>query len=145
MITAPPADEIGVWVLASGMPGLNYVYPPSGKFPRMQLAYTNGAIIRPIKGRMDERLPQIIAARDLPTIAHGAMFYEHGPGYHYFLMDQNSPNMLADVVIKDAFQITNDAEYMITVFPALYKFETNREYLDRIELPSVTTKIHLAP
>jgi hypothetical protein len=41
------------------------------------------------------------------------------------------------------YRITNDGDYKLTVCAAIYKWETNRLYLDRIDLPCLTAKLHL--
>jgi len=137
------SKEIDIWVLSSTNAGLVYVYPPSGKPPKLELQDTNGIITQPIKNKMDGELPQRISASDLPLI-RGQLHYP-GAAYKYFMLGKNVPNTLNDFVISDVYQVKEEADYTLTVFPMLYKFETNREYADRIDLPCITTKIHLAP
>ncbi len=139
------SKEIDIWVLSSTNAGLVYVYPPSGKPPKLELQDTNGIIIQPIKNRMDGELPQRLPANDLRKYYSDGLFYGHGVKYKYFMIGKNVPNTLNDFVISDVYQVKEEANYTLTVFPMLYKFETNREYADRIDLPCVTTKIHLAP
>jgi hypothetical protein len=48
--------------------------------------------------------------------------------------------------LNDLYSITNEGDYTLTVRPVLYD-QHNRNYatLDRLDLPSVTTKVHLVP
>ena len=45
------------------------------------------------------------------------------------------------------YSVTNEGDYTLTVQPVLYKRynHTNDAILDRVDLPSVTTKVHLVP
>ena len=138
------AKEIDILVLSSKETGHFYVLPPSGKPPKLELRDTNQVVIQPIKNKMDGELPQRIPASNLAHSQDG-IFPGRGPIYDWFLLGPNSPNMLKAFVIGDVYQIMKEADYTLTVFPVIYKFETNGEYADRIDLPSVTTKIHLAP
>ena len=147
-----PAKEIEILVLPSTNSGLRYVYPPSDKSPSLELRDTNGVVIQAIKNKMDGELPQSISENHLRSWKStfrmwGESFLGRGHGvyYDYFLIATNFPNMLKVVDISDVYKIKKEADYTLTVFPVIYKFETNYQYADRIDLPCVTTKIHLAP
>jgi len=43
------------------------------------------------------------------------------------------------------YSVTNEGDYTLTVQPVLYKKRIETNILDRVDLPSVTTKVHLVP
>ena len=43
------------------------------------------------------------------------------------------------------YSVTNEGDYTLTVQPVLYKRRMDTNVLDRVDLPSVTTKVHLVP
>ena len=121
-----------------------YVLPPSGKPPMQVLRDESGAIIDPVKAKTDGDLPKRISANDLPHSTDGK-FSGHGTMYQYFGLGPTDVNMLADFKISDVYDIKKEGNYTLTVFPAVYKFETNYQYADRVDLPVATTKIFLMP
>ena len=130
--------QIYILVLSSTNAGLDYVHAPSGKPPRLELRNASGVIIPPLTGRTDGNLPEVIASSDLPTHAG------NGPGYYYFLVG-TSPNGLTQFDIGDVFRIQSEGDYTLTALPVLYKFEKDGHHVHRVDLPSVTTKLHLVP
>jgi hypothetical protein len=140
-----PAKEIDIWVLSSTNPGLIYLYPPSGKPPKLELQDSNGVIILPIKNKMDGELPQRLSESNFRKFHFDGFFHGNGAEYGYIMLAKDRPHILTTFAIGDVYQIEKEADYSLTVFPVIYKFETNGEYADRIDLPIVTTKIHLVP
>ena len=55
------------------------------------------------------------------------------------------PGRIISFKLGDLYSITNEGDYTLTVQPVLYKQfnHTNRDILDRVDLPSVTAKVHL--
>jgi hypothetical protein len=48
--------------------------------------------------------------------------------------------------LDEIYSVTNEGDYTLTVQPVLYKrSNTNQATLNRVDLPSVTTKVHLVP
>ena len=49
--------------------------------------------------------------------------------------------------LDEVYSITNEGEYTLTVQPVLYKQRNQADaaILDRMDLTSVTTKVHLVP
>jgi hypothetical protein len=47
--------------------------------------------------------------------------------------------------LDEVYSITNEGDYTLTVQPVLYKKRIETNLLDRVDLPSVSTKIHLMP
>ena len=59
------------------------------------------------------------------------------------------PCNIGYIVFKEVFDLKSEGDYALTVQPVLYRqhFDggTFVGYLDRVDLPSVTTKVHLVP
>ncbi|MGA2870310.1 MAG: hypothetical protein ABSF34_14270 [Verrucomicrobiota bacterium] len=145
-------NEIDIWVLSSAKAELAYVRPPTGKPPKLELRDANGLLIQPVKGMTDDKAPQKISADELPQYDPDDGFFSghwlggHGVKYKYFLIGQGAlPNLLITFSLDNIYHVGKEGDYTLTAFPFIYKFETNGEYLDRIDLPSVTAKIHLKP
>jgi hypothetical protein len=141
-----PAKAIIICVLSSNeIHGLDYVHPPSSKFQRMELRDAEGRLIPPIKNKMNERLAQRIAVSDLPQNHDDGPFRGHGVVFHYFLLAKDAPSDFNEIELHGLYQIKQRAYYSLTVLPVIYKFEADGKYVDRIDLPSVSTKILLDP
>jgi hypothetical protein len=61
------------------------------------------------------------------------------------MLPQNQAIVLKRFAVQDTYQIKERGDYTLTVWPVIYQFSTNRQFLTRIDLPYVTTKIHLEP
>jgi len=120
--------------------GGGYYVAPNGKFAKFELAKINGAIIQQIKGAsLEDQYPQSISVHDFPRWPDGQLkglfgFFSNSP-----------PAQLKEVKIRDIYSINDEGDYTLTVSPVIYKFGTNVGYLDRVDLPSVTSKVHLVP
>lgn len=59
------------------------------------------------------------------------------------------PCQIGFIRFNDVFSIEKEGDYKLTVQPVLYRMHnesgTFQGYLDRVNLPSVTTKVHLVP
>ena len=55
------------------------------------------------------------------------------------------PPYLAFLKLDQIYSVTNEGDYTLTVQPVLYKQRIGTNILDRVDLPSVTTKVHLVP
>jgi hypothetical protein len=57
------------------------------------------------------------------------------------------PPYLGFLKLDEIYSVTNVGDYTLTVQPVLYRRynHTNDAILDRVDLPSVTTKVHLVP
>lgn len=56
------------------------------------------------------------------------------------------PACISSLNLNEQYLITNEGDYTLTVQPVLYMHKSrDSEYLDRVDLPSVTTKFHLFP
>jgi hypothetical protein len=55
------------------------------------------------------------------------------------------PDYLGFLKLDEIYSVTNEGDYTLTVQPVLYKQRIGTNILDRVDLPSVTTKVHLVP
>jgi hypothetical protein len=138
---ADPTDKyvrIGVGtVVSNGLGG--FVGPPNSNFNRFELQDSSGGVVPFVKGaNIQDHLPSRIFINDLPRW-NGGILNNIG-----FLYINFGPSTLRDVKINDFYKITKEGDYKLTVCPAIYKWATNG-FLDRIDLPCVTTTVHLAP
>jgi hypothetical protein len=118
--------------------GGGYYGTPSGKFAKFQLLGTNGIILQPRKGSdMEEQLRPRMSAHDFPRWPDGGL--KHMIGF----FSNSPPAELRECYIYDSYQIKQESDYILNVCAVIYKYETNADYLDRCDLPCVTTKIHL--
>ena len=62
------------------------------------------------------------------------------------LSGQGIAEQISALNLYDLYSITNAGEYTLTVQPVLYLQKSGAsEFLDRVDFPSVTTKVHLVP
>jgi hypothetical protein len=163
--------HVGSIVTNSG-PGL--LPTPDTKFAKLQLLDPNGKVV-PTKpgsalalyeyggtnvsrphpmpswrdGSVEENYPATISDTEYPRWKSGwgqtagrfvkfVGFVSNGPPCHvgYFRFN-------------DIFSVKAEGDYTLTVQPVLYRMHSEggsfQGYLDRVDLPSVTTKVHLVP
>ena len=76
--------------------------------------------------------------------------YKSGSFIHFSGFTSNGPPcQIGYINFNEIFAIKTGGEYTVTVQPVLYRMHneggTFQGYLDRVDLPSVTTKVHLVP
>jgi len=121
-----------------------FVKPPSGKFAKCELQDSNGAVMPPMRGKsMAGELPQTIRLEDLPkTPKFGRNNSLLAGALHLF---QNYPMELLRFTIQDVYLIKTEGDYTLTIWPVIYQFSTDEQFVNRIDLPLVSRKIHLRP
>lgn len=55
------------------------------------------------------------------------------------------PHLIGFLKLDEIYSVTNEGGYTLAVQPVLYKLRVGTNVLDRVDLPSVTTKVHLVP
>ncbi len=88
---------------------------------------------------MEAVFPVKIRAKSLPRWPDG------GLKNNISFLTNGGPYPLTNINLNNVYIVTTEGDYKLTVCPTIYKFESNRQYLDRIELPSVTSQVHLFP
>jgi len=139
------SKKVDIWILSTTDTGL-YVVPPNDNVPRMELRDTNNIIIshidETVKTEFAQRLPRIALRK---YAERWFQFHGNGVQYDYFGVAKGEPSILRTLALNDYWKIDKVSDYSLTVYPVLYKFETNWQFADRIDLPGVTTKLHFAP
>jgi hypothetical protein len=133
----------------------HYLAPVATKFARVELRDSNGAVIKPFPGkRVAGNLPRRIVIKDLPREPIvGTQYRGRGGGLRDWLF--GNPARLSQFVIQNVYPIETEGDYTLTIVAVIYKFpedyESNvplassEQFVTRIDLPTVTTKIHLKP
>lgn len=117
----------------------NYYAPPSGKLAKFELRDANGVLVLPKKtAKLEGQFASRISVKDLPKWADGSLQYLP-------FWSNSPPARLKDFRISDVYLINTGGIYTFTVCPVIYQFETNRKYLDRIDLPCISTNMYLFP
>ncbi len=130
----PPTARAGVHALGE-LRNVNGV-PPSGLSFR-----TNPAWLSLESGLVVSTFPETISTNVYPIGDTDQM-----PGEIWSLTNR-LPAYISLLEMDKVYCVTNEGDYTLTVQPVLYKQGdyTDASILDRVDLPSVTTKIHLAP
>ena len=63
--------------------------------------------------------------------------------HNYFILVKDEPSEFKEIYLNEVFNIKERGYYLLTIFPVIYKFEADRNYVDRIDLPSVRANILL--
>ena len=130
-----------------------YFTPPHNLFPKFELKSADGNILQPYPGCvMEMACPKRIPVRSYPSYKVSYLVGE------IWFVTNGPPSSTPPKEISAYYSITNEGDYTLTVHPVLYQNrtgrkidikkdfqETNTNYFDRVDLPSVTTKVHLLP
>jgi hypothetical protein len=123
---------------------LGCVKPPNDRLARFELQDSNRVVILPEIGKeLAAEMPQTIQSQDLPRTPK---FGRNNPVLIGFLpLSQNIPILLKEFYIQDAYQIKDEGDYTATIWPTIYRFSTNKQFVVRMDFPPVSMKIHLTP
>jgi hypothetical protein len=130
---------VGIGSAQFNCPG-ELVAPQGNLFRGFELRSADGKIVPFAKGRSPVgSAPARIALRDLPRRPGGGLadvirFFTNSP-----------PIPLATIRLGDLYRIATEGDYALTVSPIVYRFGTNDLFVDRIDLPTLSTNVHLAP
>ena len=130
----------------------DYFAPPRDYLEKFELKSPEGKVIQPnsehiLEKNWPSRIPvKLFSPLKVGPLAGEIWFVTNGP-----------PCPISYQEFRD-YAITNEGDYTLTVRPVLYQnrtgkkieltkdfYETNTNYFDRVDLPSVTTKVHLKP
>lgn len=117
-----------------------YVGSPKGTFTKFELRDSNCVIVPFSQGiNLESKPPFKLNLGDLPRWPNG------GLKSHIGFFTNGGPWFLDDVNLNEVYKIEHEGDYALTVCPVIYKFGTNAQYLDRVNMPCIATKIHLKP
>ena len=94
--------------------------------------------------------PETLSDLEFPRWRVNAYGHQGGSYIHFAGFTSNGPPChIGNIYFNDIFAIKTAGDYTVTVQPVLYRMHneagTFQGYLDRVDLPSVTTKVHLVP
>jgi hypothetical protein len=152
--------------------GNGYFLTPNGKFAKFELLDANGTIIQPrpnsgtnllengtlyhgfklkygphlptwaspSNGLLETKSPRVISTNVYPRVPNGQM----AGGIE---SATNLPPFYVGLLrLDETYSIISEGDYTLTVQPVLYMQKSHdSEFLERVDLPSVTTKVHLVP
>lgn len=128
----------------------NCFWTPDGKFAKFELLAPDGAVVRPKKGKsLEADYPQRISVRAYPRWPDGAI-----KAMDFGVVTNGGPDTVGRYRLNDLYSITIEGTYTFTVHPVIYKDKSGvsedgnmaaTNLLDRVDLPSVSAKIHLIP
>jgi hypothetical protein len=103
----------------------------------------------PTNGSLVVDFPETVSAEVYPHFESGSIVGD----FDFYSGNKFGPMPISYFYLGDLYSITNEGDYTLTVQPVLYKFDptkningiNNDEILHRVDLPEVTTKVHLVP
>ena len=117
--------------------------PPSGKFLTFQLQDSNGTVLPMRSGiKLEGDFATRIGIEDLPK----QLSHEDVTGVYMSdvsWITNGGPVLLSQVRLRDVYEVTNEGYYALSVRPVIYSWEQNGKYLDLVDLPTLSTNIHL--
>lgn len=99
-------------------------------------------VIQAVPGEeLDGELAPTISLKDLPMVPKFGRNNSLPKGALTLFRDQ--AKTLKRFPVQDTYKIEESGTYTLTVWPAVYLFSTNRQFLTRIDLPQVSMTIYL--
>jgi hypothetical protein len=141
----PPNPNAGTNLLIEIYNWSQRSYPTMSLGPNQsppKILYENNlpAWASPTSGSLTAKFPKTITINVYPGQEYTGMIAKIHCATNW------PPPYLGFLKLDEAYSVTNEGDYTLTVQPVLYKRRTsNSKFLDRVDLPSVTTKIHLVP
>jgi hypothetical protein len=99
---------------------------------------------------VERNYPDTISDLEYPRPNWDSSLFEKGGFFEFAGFVSNGPPcQIGFIKFDDIFDIKAEGDYTLIVQPVLYRMHydggTFQGYLDRVDLPSVTTKVHLVP
>jgi hypothetical protein len=136
--TTDPLVSVAVGSTNFNTFGSYYFGPPNGKFSKLELRDSDGIVVPPIRGvSVEGQVPLKISLSDLPRWPDG------GLRNRIAFFTNSAPAPLREFRVRDVYRIEKEGDYALTVCAVIYKFAEDRSHLNRIDLPCVSTTIHL--
>jgi len=160
--TADFTLEVAIGVVDTNLLSIDkphYFEAPDGKFEVFELQDANGVLIQPKPGKqLQRKFPKQISVGEYRRDRVGGirnLFYLH--------TTDTPPTTVGRHKLNDVFSITNEGDFLLTVQPVLFKdtndlnqhfplwgptmtvADSNTNFFERMDFPSVSAKIHLFP
>lgn len=143
----PPNPNAGTNLLGRVLKGRGFI-----SFPDIhcRLVYeTNLPVwVSPASGSLVANFPKTISTNVYPHLVcvGTAGVIDDGIAGETGSVTNRPPFYIGLLKLDEIYSVTNEGDYTLTVQPVLYKRQfPNSEFLDRVDLPCVTTKVHLVP
>ena len=147
--------------------GSRCFFTPNGKFAKFELVDSNGHVIppkltagtnlfdsvgvyyktnppawaAPYAGSLVADFPEKVSTNVWPLYYKGI-----GMARSFHIDGRGDAEEICSLNLYDLYSITNGSDYSLTIQPVFYIQKSfGSEFLDRVDLPSVTTKVHLVP
>lgn len=123
---------------------LDYLAPINRPFRRFELRDSRGKVMVPRHGaELERQLPLNIATKDWPRSPAYGHHLEELKGQLW--LRPGSKETYRSFRIQDLYQVDQEGDFVLTIAVSLYKFAADRQSVSRVDLPSVTTTVHLFP
>jgi len=133
-----PMVGVGVGSVMKGSG--TYVVAPNGKFAKFELVDSNKVTVLPKNGQnMVGVFQPRISAESVPRPPRGGWRGRVG------FQTNTGPEIIHKFRIDELYQISKEGDYELTVCPVIYSLESNDQYFERLDLTTVSTKVHLNP
>jgi len=116
------------------------IYSDSMRAGRKLTYETNlPAWVSPASGSLVANFPKTISTNVYPQFQYGGVAGEIGANTNL------PPFNVGLLKLDEIYSVTNEGDYTLAVEPVLYKKRVETNILDRVDLPCITTQIHLFP
>jgi hypothetical protein len=142
----PPNPDAGTNLLERHLIG-NSVGSSADMTPRLAYLPKLPKWVAPASGSLVADLPRRISSDAFPHLKHSG----DSDGLSTIILGEISsvtnrpPSVLSLLRLDEVYSVPNEGDYTLTVQPVLYKKQTGTNVFDRVDLPSITTKVHLVP
>lgn len=131
--------RVSVGSIRFNSPGV-YLGPPGSTFQKFELRSTNGIVVPFLSGQtLESVLAPRLRLKQFPRWPGGSL------KSHISFFTNGGPSTLADIDLKKVYRIPKESDYVLTVCAVIYKFGTNIQSLDRVDLPCLSAQVHLRP
>jgi hypothetical protein len=138
--SANPRVSVMVGSVVSNSWPSSYIGPPSGTFAKCALLNSKGVPMPCVKGQgMEGRLLPRIPVGSLPKWPDGGLRNRLG------FLTNSPPDTIREFKLLDVFRVEKEDDYTLTICPAIYRFETNGRFVDRLDLPCASLRVRLCP
>ena len=136
----PPNPNAGTNLLARCLEGRSFT--SVGDISQNPTCETHlPAWASPTSGSLVASFPKTISTNVYPHLKYGGIVGQIGSATNF------PPFCVGLLKLDEIYSVTKEGDYALTVQPVLYKQRNQPDAatLDRVDLPSVTTKVHLVP
>jgi hypothetical protein len=117
-----------------------YYLPPDGKFAKCELRDSQGNLLLPMKEKgLQGTFAAIVRFRNFPKWADGAL------KGRLFFMTNSPPSIIRQFRLRDVYDIKQEGDYTLAIDAVIFETGHIPNSVVRVDLPSVSTTLHLVP